>query len=240
MNLTVDESHSLLKGRPAEEVLGWALEKFGDRVAIASSFGAEDVVLIDMAVKAEPGVRVFTLDTGRLHQETYDLMDEIRRRYGVKIEVCFPDREKVGEITELHGPNPFYENAELRKLCCSIRKVKPLMEKLGELDAWVCGLRQEQSVTRASIMKVERDGESGLRNGVSGLVKVNPLADWSTRDVWDYIKKNNVPYNKLHDQGFPSIGCVPCTRAVGMCEEVRSGRWWWEDPMQKECGLHSS
>jgi phosphoadenosine phosphosulfate reductase len=231
LKLTVDESHDLLKGGAAEEVLGWALENFGDRVAIASSFGAEDVVLVDMAVRAAPGVRVFTLDTGRLHQETYDLMDVIRRRYGVKIEVCFPDRERVREITELHGPNPFYENAELRRLCCTVRKVNPLMEKLRELDAWVCGLRQEQSVTRASARKVERDGASGL-------VKVSPLADWSTSDVWDYIKKNNVPYNRLHDRGFPSIGCAPCTRAVGMCEDIRAGRWWWEDPIQKECGLH--
>ena len=215
----------------AQEALGWMLKTYGQGMAIASSFGAEDVVLIDMAVKLEPGARIFTLDTGRLNQETYALMDEIREKYDIPLEVCFPDGDEVREMTEQHGFNLFYEDVELRKLCCTVRKVRPLKAKLAELDAWVCGLRREQSVTRTSIDKVERDHASGL-------IKVNPMADWSNSDVWDYIKANDVPYNKLHDKGFPSIGCASCTRAVGLCEDIRAGRWWWEEPEKKECGLH--
>lgn len=216
-----------------ENVLRWALSTFGDKVAIASSFGAEDVVLIDMAVKINPAVRIFTLDTGRLHQETYDVMDEVRKRYNIPIEVCFPDKNKVEEMIGKHEFNLFYQSIELRKLCCYVRKVEPLKEKLKHLDAWVCGLRQEQSVTRTHIKKVEFDSSSNI-------TKINPLADWTNSDVWDYIEKNDLPYNKLHDKNYPSIGCVPCTREIKPCEDIRAGRWWWEDPGKKECGLHRS
>lgn len=216
-----------------ENVLRWALSTFGDKVAIASSFGAEDVVLIDMAVKINPAVRIFTLDTGRLHQETYDVMDEVRKRYNIPIEVCFPDKNKVEEMIGKHEFNLFYQSIELRKLCCYVRKVEPLKEKLKHLDAWVCGLRQEQSVTRTHIKKVEFYSSSNI-------TKINPLADWTNSDVWDYIEKNDLPYNKLHDKNYPSIGCVPCTREIKPCEDIRAGRWWWEDPGKKECGLHRS
>ncbi len=215
-----------------QEVIQWALETYEDRVAVASSFGAEDVVLIHMAVNINPRVRVFTLDTGRLPQETYDVMDEIREKYGVKIEVCFPDKEKVREMVQQHGFNLFYKSVELRKLCCQVRKVEPLQEKLRELDAWICGLRREQSVTRLGVEKVEIDEANGR------IVKVNPLADWTTEQVWKYIRSNEVPYNRLHDKNYPSIGCAPCTRAVEPGEDIRAGRWWWEEPEKKECGLH--
>jgi phosphoadenosine phosphosulfate reductase len=215
----------------AESVLTWAFKKFGSRVGIASSFGAEDVVLIDMALKIDPFAKIFTLDTGRLHQETYEVMDAIRDRYGIAIEICFPEEERVKEVTEKNGFNLFYRNTDMRKLCCIVRKVEPLQKKLKDLDAWVCGLRQEQAITRAAIGKVEFDPSHRI-------VKVNPLADWTNADVWDYIRKNNVPYNKLHDRGFPSIGCAPCTRAIGPHEDIRAGRWWWEEPASKECGLH--
>ena len=217
---------------PAEEILAWGLEAFGSRVAIATSFGAEDVVLMDMASKVAPGIRVFTLDTGRLHQETYEVMDEIKDRYSISIEVCFPGKESLAPMVHEHGHNLFYKDTSLRQLCCNVRKVKPLKAKLKELDAWICGLRQDQSMTRNSICKIEGDHANGL-------FKINPLMDWSNQDVWDYIKKHRVPYNRLHDKGFPSIGCAPCTRPVRMCEEVRAGRWWWESPEKKECGLHT-
>lgn len=233
MQKEIEGIQESLESGTAEDVLKWAFEKFGNRVAIASSFGAEDVVLIDLAVKIEPLVRVFTLDTGRLHQETYDVMDAIRERYGIAIETCFPDKERIKELTEKHGWNLFYKSIDLRKLCCTVRKVEPLQAKLKELDAWVCGLRQEQSVTRTAVKKVEFDQ-------CNNLAKLNPLASWTTEDVWEYIRKNNVPYNKLHDKGFPSIGCGPCTREVGPDQDIRAGRWWWEDPDKKECGLHCS
>ncbi len=234
MQLTVNDIQKYLdlKHATAEDTLKWALTSFGDRIAIASSFGAEDVVLMDMAVRIDPEVKIFTLDTGRLHQETYDLMDRIRERYNINIEVCFPDKNKVQEMVKNHGLNPFYESTDLRKLCCRIRKIEPLLEKLKDLDAWICGLRQEQAVTRFEIKKVENDH-------LNNIIKINPLEDWTDEEVWEYIRKNDVPYNKLHDIDFPSIGCAPCTRAIKPCEEIRAGRWWWEEPEKKECGLHN-
>lgn len=217
----------------AEDLLRWTFAAYGGRVAIASSFGAEDVVLIDMAVRINPDVRVFTLDTGRLPYETYILMDAIRERYDINIEVCFPDADRIKDVTEAHGFNLFYNSIELRKLCCKVRKIDPLKVKLKDLDAWICGLRREQSVTRTGVSKVEVDAFAG------GIIKVNPLADWTESDVWDYIKENDIPYNELHDKNYPSIGCAPCTRAVMPGEDVRAGRWWWESPEQKECGLHN-
>ena len=220
-----------LESGNAEEVLRWAFKEYGDKVALACSFGAEDVVLIDMMVKLDPRARIFTLDTGRLPQETYEVMDRVREKYGVKIEVFFPDTKSVEEMEEKHGPNLFYKSLELRKLCCTVRKIEPLNRAFSALSAWICGLRREQAVTRTGIKKIEvAEGQS--------IIKINPLADWSEKQVWDYIKENDVPYNKLHDLNFPSIGCLPCTRAVAPGEDVRAGRWWWESPEQKECGLH--
>lgn len=214
------------------EVLRWALKTFDSRVALSSSFGAEDVVIIDMLHKVDPKARIFTLDTGRLHQETYDLMDAVRDRYGFQLEVQFPDRAAVEKMVDEHGLNLFYESVENRKLCCGVRKVEPLNRALKGLDAWITGLRRDQVQTRASTRKIEVDSQH------DNIVKINPLADWKSDEVWSYIRSNKVPYNLLHDRGFPSIGCASCTRAVKPGEDPRAGRWWWETTGVKECGLH--
>lgn len=214
-----------------QEVLKWALNTYHPRIALASSFGVEDVVLIDMLSKINPDARVFTLDTGRLPQETYDLMDAVRSKHGFKIEVFFPDTKAVEDVVRLYGLNLFYQGVELRRMCCEIRKVEPLKRALSHLDAWITGLRREQTFTRTSTAKVEIDRDHG------GIVKVNPIVDWTSEQVWSYVRKHNVPYNKLHDKGYPSIGCAPCTRPVEPREDPRAGRWWWEQGA-KECGLH--
>jgi phosphoadenosine phosphosulfate reductase len=216
-----------------EEVLKKALELLHPKIALASSFGAEDVVLIDMLMKINPEARVFSLDTGRLNQETYDVMDAVRDKYGLRIEVMFPDAAEVEEMVREHGMNLFYKSLELRQLCCGIRKVHPLRKILATLDGWITGVRREQTQNRATMAKFEIDAQFG------GIVKVNPLVDWTWQDVLDYIKKNDVPYNRLHDRGYPSIGCEPCTRAVNPGEDLRAGRWWWEQASDKECGLHA-
>lgn len=223
-----------LEKKSAEEILKWALGNFGSKIALASSFQCEESVLIDMLHKtAGKNFRVFTLDTGRMNEETYEVMDRVRGKYGIKIESQFPDREAVEKLERENGFYSFRESVENRKECCNIRKVVPLNRALAGLDAWITGLRAEQSVTRAGTPKVEMDVPR------KGIVKLNPLADWTTARVWDYIKANKVPYNKLHDLGYPSIGCSPCTRAVKEGESVRSGRWWWENPDNKECGIHA-
>lgn len=216
-----------------QEVLSWALERFHPNVALASSFGAEDAALIDMMVKINPQARVFCLETGRLHQETYDVMDRIREKYGIAIEVMYPDTNAVQNMVREHGLNLFYQSVDLRKMCCGVRKVEPLGRALKGLDAWITGLRRDQAATRAEVHKLERDEANG------GILKLNPLADWSSDQVWAYIREHKVPYNVLHDRGFPSIGCEPCTRAVEPDEDPRAGRWWWEqEDGKKECGLH--
>jgi phosphoadenosine phosphosulfate reductase len=214
-----------------QEVLRLVLDRFGRRTALSSSFGAEDMVLIDMLMQIDPKARIFTLDTGRLPQETYTVMDAARERYGATIEVFFPQAEAVQEMVAEHGINLFYHSVENRKLCCGVRKTEPLRRALAGLDAWITGLRREQSITRTAVHKIEWDETNRL-------VKVNPLVDWSHEDVWRYIREHNVPYNALHDRGYPSIGCAPCTRAVQPGEHDRAGRWWWEHPETKECGLH--
>lgn len=216
---------------PAEEVLAWVEKRFGARAAIASSFGVEDMVLIDLARTHAPSVRLFTLDTGRLPPETYEVMDVVRRRYGVEIETYFPERARVEALESTQGYFSFKRSIEARKECCGIRKVEPLRRALAGREAWVTGLRREQSVTRTEILAVAADADHGL-------IKVNPLVRWSTREVWAYIKDRGVPYNVLHDRGYPSIGCAPCTRAVKPYEDERAGRWWWESPENRECGLH--
>jgi len=227
------------KDKTAREILGDFLSAYSakpggggkDRIALASSLGAEDQALTHMVLTIKPGARIFVLDTGRFHPETYDLMAETMKRYHMHYEVLFPETSDVEEMESLDGPNLFYESIENRKRCCSVRKVKPLRRVLSTLDVWITGLRKEQAVTRSGIEKIEWDGANGL-------IKLNPLAEWSEKDVWEYIREHRVPYNKLHDQGYPSIGCAPCTRAVAPGEDVRAGRWWWETPEQKECGLH--
>jgi phosphoadenosine phosphosulfate reductase len=221
-----------LAAASAEEILRWTDERFGDRAAIASSFGVEDVVLIDLARKHAPRVKIFTLDTGRLHPETYEVMEAIRNRYGVTIESYFPDRVKTEALENARGYFSFRQSLEARKECCGVRKIEPLGRALAGRAAWVTGLRREQSPTRTGVDAIELDGAHG------GIAKLNPLASWTEKQVWAYVKEQGVPYNELHDHGFPSIGCAPCTRAIKPYEDVRAGRWWWENPENKECGLH--
>lgn len=221
-----------LEHQSAQEVLKCGIQEFFPRIGLASSFGAEDVVLVDMIVKINPKVPIFTLDTGRLNEETYEVMDRIREKYGISIKSYFPNFEQVQQLEREKGFYSFRKSIENRKECCGIRKVEPLNRALAELDAWITGLRRAQAVTRTAIPKVEVDTAHG------NMIKLNPLADWSEEQVWDYIKANQVPYNKLHDMNYPSIGCAPCTRAVKPGEDIRAGRWWWETPEQKECGLH--
>ncbi len=220
-----------LEARTATEVLRWALDRFGDRVALASSFGAEDVVVIDLLSRLAPKPRVFTLDTGRLPQPTYDLIDRLRERYRLEVEVHFPDTRAVEQMVREAGVNLFYRSIEERKRCCGVRKVEPLGRALAGLDAWITGLRREQAVTRGATPRAEVEA--------SGRVKVAPLADWTHAQVWAYIREQDVPYNALHDRGYPSLGCEPCTRAVAPGEDERAGRWWWERPETRECGLHA-
>lgn len=215
----------------SEEFVAFVHRRFGTRVALASSMGAEDQVLTDMISRASDEARVFTLDTGRLPQETYDAIAATHRRYGIRIKLLFPDREAVEELVSEGGPNLFYDSVEARKRCCVVRKVVPLKRELATLDAWMTGLRREQAVTRSDIERVEWDEAHGL-------IKLNPLADWAEEQVWDYVRGHGVPYNRLHDAGYRSIGCAPCTRAVKPDEDIRAGRWWWENTGAKECGLH--
>lgn len=221
-----------LANAPAAEVLAWADGRFGERAAVASSFGAEDVVLIDLAVRHAPRLRIFTLDTGRLPPETYEVMEAVRTRYGISIETWFPERAAVEELERTQGFFSFRESVEKRKECCGLRKVEPLGRALRGRLAWATGLRREQAVTRSALEPVEVDVANG------GLLKLNPLASWSEAQVWDHIRAAGLPTNALHARGYPSIGCAPCTRAVAPGEDVRAGRWWWELPEHKECGLH--
>jgi len=221
------------KLKTPQEVLRWALDNLHPRIAVASSFGAEDVAIIDMISNINPKARVFTLDTGRLNQETYDVMDEIRSRYNMNIEVMFPDPDEVEQMVRVNGMNLFYHSVGNRKLCCGIRKVHPLNRMLSTLDGWITGLRADQTEVRSNSNKIEIDSQH------NDIIKVNPILEWSWEQTWDYIKKNNIPYNKLHGKGFPSIGCEPCTRAIKPGEPLRAGRWWWESDTEKECGLHA-
>jgi len=216
-----------------QEVLKWSLDNLHPRIAMASSFGAEDVVVIDMIMKINPKARIFTLDTGRLNQETYDVMDEIRQKYNMNIEVMFPDQNETEQMVRVNGMNLFYHSIGNRKLCCGIRKVHPLNKMLSTLDGWITGLRADQTEVRLKANRIEFDEQH------NGIIKINPIIEWTWEQTWDYIKKNNIPYNKLHDRGFPSIGCEPCTRAIKPGEPLRAGRWWWESDSQKECGLHA-
>ena len=228
----VDAAAGQYESRPAEDVIRWALESFGSMVAISTSFQAEGMVILDMAHRIEPKVRVFTIDTGRLPQETYDLMDRVREHYDISVDVYYPDHEDLRQMVSKHGVNPFYRSVSLRLLCCNLRKVQPMQSALKDLDAWISGLRRSQDETRANVGKIEVDTSHG------DIVKINPLADWSYDQVWQYIKANRVPYNELYDQGYTSIGCAPCTRAVKPGEDLRAGRWSWENGMPKECGIH--
>ncbi len=197
----------------------------------ANSLGAEDMVLTDLIVKEKLAIEIFSLDTGRLPLETYDLMAKVQEHYGLKLKVFTPRAELLEPFVREHGINAFYDSVELRKGCCHVRKVEPLQRALAGKQAWITGMRAQQSATRDGLAVRSFDAGNGLE-------KFNPLADWSEKEVWAYIKQNGVPYNALHDKFYPSIGCAPCTRAVTPGEDVRAGRWWWENPETKECGLH--
>jgi len=218
-----------LEQASATEILEWALDKYGKSLAIATAFQAEGMVILDMAARILPSVRVFTLDTGRLPEGTYGMIETVRERYGVAVETVSPVTAEVESMTALHGPNLFYREVPLRNLCCEIRKVRPLERKLQELAAWITGLRRDQNASRAEVRKVET---------IRGKVKISPLADWSADEVQDYIRQHDVPMHALYKAGYRSIGCAPCTRAVQPGEDDRAGRWWWEQDASKECGIH--
>jgi len=218
-------------GKDPEDIIGYFLDLFGDKLVFASSLSAEDQVLSHIALMINPKVRIFVLDTGRLNQETYDVMAKTMSKYNMRYEVYFPDSLSVEKMVRQNGPNLFYDSIENRKMCCNIRKVEPLKRVLETCYAWITGIRRDQSVTRKDAKEIEWDDSFDI-------LKINPLVRWTEKQVWEYIKIHNIPYNVLHDQGYPSIGCAPCTRAIEPGEDLRSGRWWWENPDQKECGLH--
>lgn len=213
-------------------LLDSAASEFGaSNIAFANSFGAEDMVLTDIIQRNQLGIEIFSLDTGRLPIETYDLMAKTEQTYSTKLKVYFPQATAVETYVSTNGINAFYESIDLRKACCFMRKVEPLQRALQGKKAWITGMRAEQSATRTNLPTREFDAGNQLE-------KLNPLTDWTEQEVWAYIRLHEVPYNKLHDQFYPSIGCAPCTRAIAMGEDIRAGRWWWEDPNSKECGLH--
>lgn len=233
-----DEVLALVRTDAAEawtalEILTWAIRKFDQKLTISASFGApEGMVLVDMLHRIDPTTRVFVLDTGRLHPATYDLVDRVRDRYGKNVEVVFPNSAEVEAMVRDKGMNLFYESIENRQLCCQIRKVQPMRRHLAGFDAYVTGLRRDQNLNRAETKKIAIDPPNG------GLVKINPLADWTHEQVLEYVGEHTVPINRLHREGYPSVGCQPCTRAVGAADDPRAGRWWWENDETKECGLH--
>jgi phosphoadenosine phosphosulfate reductase len=216
-----------------QQLLTWALKSFAPKIALSCSFGApEGLVLLDMMHRIDPAARVFVLDTGRLPQATYDLIDRVRDRYDKRVEVVFPEAAAVEAMVQAKGMNLFYESIENRQLCCRLRKVEPLNRYLATLDAWVAGLRRDQGVTREDTAKVQFDTLHG------GIVKVNPIADWTHEQVLAYVRKHDVPINRLHAEGYPSVGCDPCSRAIAAGDDPRAGRWWWESPETRECGIH--
>ncbi|MBE0640504.1 MAG: phosphoadenylyl-sulfate reductase [Bacteroidales bacterium] len=220
-----------LEHETPEEIIRYFFREFQGKVALSSSLGSEDQVLTHIVAKIAPEARIFTLDTGRLFPESYDLIHRTQERYGISIQVYFPPNEEVESMVAEEGINLFYHSIENRKRCCHVRKIIPLRRAMAGLDAWICGLRREQSPTRDAVSTLEWDE-------VNGLIKVNPLVSWTNEQVRDFIHEYKIPYNPLHDQGFVSIGCQPCTRAILPGEDQRAGRWWWENPDTKECGLH--
>ncbi len=231
MKELVQQLNEQLTGKSAQEIVAILLQKFPGKVTLASSLGAEDQVLTDMLSKCDNEFSIFTLDTGRVFPETYTLLAKTNARYGITIKTFFPDYKLVEEMVNTKGINLFYDRIENRKLCCNIRKIEPLKRALPGYHIWITGLRKDQSLNRFFTELVEWDENYQM-------IKVNPLLKWTEKEVWAYIRENEVPYNELHDQGFPSIGCQPCTRAVKDGEDPRAGRWWWEAPEHNECGLH--
>ena len=225
------EINNLLKNEEPETILNYFVDKYKDRAALSSSFSIEDQVITHMIVSIKNNPKIFTLDTGRLPYETYSLIDRTREHYNIEIEVYFPNNNQTEKMVKEKGVNLFYNSVEDRKRCCYVRKIEPLKRALSNLDVWITGLRKEQSITRDNLKIVEYDENYNV-------IKVNPLCNWTEEKVWNYIKKNNVPYNQLYKHGFKSIGCAPCTRPVENGGNIRDGRWWWENSDTKECGLH--
>lgn len=217
----IDSAKSILRSLTAKH----------KNIVFANSMGAEDMVLTDILRKDFPGIGIFSLDTGRLPEETYELIQRLEEKYGYRIKLYYPDTAAIEHFTQTNGINAFYNSVEMRKECCRIRKVEPLKRALTGQDAWITGQRRSQSITRTALEPLEYDQTFKLQ-------KANPLFDWEEKDVWDYIKIYAVPYNALHDKHYPSIGCAPCTRAIAKGEDIRAGRWWWENPESKECGLN--
>ena len=215
-----------------QEILRWGIERWRRRLAICTSFQAEGMAIFDMAWRIDPKVRLFTIDTGRLPEETYEMIEKVRGHYGVEVEVYFPHAARVEAMVGAYGPNLFRRSVEARLYCCNVRKVEPIRDVLEKLDAWITGLRRDQWASRANIRKIEIDHDHG------GLAKISPLADWTIEEVKDYNRLHGVPQHPLYERGFTSIGCAPCTRATAAGEDPRAGRWWWEKNAPKECGIH--
>jgi len=215
-----------------KEILQFIIEEFEDKAVFTSSFSIEDQVITQLINELENKIKIVTLDTGRLPEETYNLMERTKEFYGINIHAFFPNNTSVEEMVNKHGHNLFYKSIELRKMCCNVRKVIPLQRALTNYKVWITGLRKEQSVTRESFQTAEYDDNFKI-------IKVNPLIDWTEKEVWNYINSHNIPYNILYKKNYTSIGCAPCTRPVKIGETIRDGRWWWENSYTKECGLHS-
>jgi phosphoadenosine phosphosulfate reductase len=231
MNNRIEELNKKLEGSSPLDVLYYFIGEYRGKIAQSTSLGAEDQVLTDMICSIDNKTRIFSLDTGRLFQETYDLIEKTNTQYNINIEIYFPDRKKVEEMVREKGINLFYRSIENRKQCCYLRKIEPLNRALKGVEAWISGIRKDQTVSRFYTKLVEWDETHKM-------IKINPLLKWTEKQVWEYLKENNVPYNELHDKGFSSIGCQPCTRAIKPGEDFRAGRWWWEEPENRECGIH--
>lgn len=233
MQSVVSELNKKLHEMPPQEVLKFFINEYDNGVAFGSSMGAEDQVLTHIITSISRNVKIFTLDTGRLFPSTYNTIDETNKKYGISIKVYFPDNKQVEKMVDEKGINLFYDSIENRKLCCHVRKIEPLKRALNGMQVWLTGLRKDQSITRFYTNLVEWDEDLSI-------IKVNTLLNWTEKNVWTFIRENNIPYNSLHDEGFPSIGCQPCTRAINPGDDIRAGRWWWEAPENKECGLHKA
>jgi phosphoadenosine phosphosulfate reductase len=231
MENNIEEFNSKFKALNTKELLQLATSKHLNGIVFTSSMGAEDQVLTEILSSFDSNVEIVTLDTGRLPYETYKTIEDTEKKYGKKIRILFPDAISVETMVNGKGINLFYESVDNRKECCNVRKLEPLGKFLQNKTLWITGLRKEQSLTRTDMKFAEWDEKFSIQ-------KINPLLDWTEKEVWAYIKEKNIPYNELHDKGYPSIGCAPCSRAIEAGEDIRAGRWWWENPESKECGLH--
>ena len=221
------------EGEEPQTVIEWAIERFAPRIGISTAFQIDGIAVLDMAYEVDPDIQVFSVDTGRLPEESYELIEQLRERYpGLNLELLSPKAEYVERMVGKHGPNLFRNSVDERLLCCQVRKVLPLTKHLAGLDAWITGLRRDQWATRTNIRKVEIDHDHGA------IVKLNPLAEWTEEEVWDYVRERELPLHPLYAKGYTSIGCAPCTRPIREGEAGRAGRWWWETNAPKECGIH--